>query len=210
MRISPEKLAREAQATGFRPDVLEKVARLLDLLNALQSHPFLRGKLVLKGGTALNLFVFDVPRLSVDIDLNHVGAGERDNMLAERPKIEQAVQAVFTREGFTVRRIPEEHAGGKWRLHYEDSSGGGGNLEVDINFMYRVPLWPVAVRSSHPVGPGRPWEFPCWTSTNWRPGNSRCCWRAGRRGTSSTAARFSAWTPSTCGLSVWPSSSTAR
>ena len=152
MRISPEKLAREAQATGFRPDVLERVARLLDLLNALQSHPFLRGKLVLKGGTALNLFVFDVPRLSVDIDLNHVGAGERDDMLAERPKIEQAVQAVFTREGFTVRRVPEEHAGGKWRLHYEDSSGGGGNLEVDINFMYRVSLWPVAVRSSHPVG----------------------------------------------------------
>ena len=83
MKISPEKLSAEAEATGFRPDVLEKVAHLLGLLNAMQSHPFLKGKLVLKGGTALNLFVFDVPRLSVDIDLNHVGAGERDDMLAE-------------------------------------------------------------------------------------------------------------------------------
>ena len=74
MRISPQKLSAEAESTGFRPDLLEKVAHLLGLLNAMQSHPFLKGKLALKGGTALNLFVFNVPRLSVDIDLNYVGA----------------------------------------------------------------------------------------------------------------------------------------
>ncbi len=105
MKISLEKLAAEAQATGFRPDVLEKVAHLLGLLDALRSHPFLKKKLVLKGGTALNLFIFDVPRLSVDIVLNYVGAEDRDGMLAERPKVEQAVQAVFAREGFTVRQL---------------------------------------------------------------------------------------------------------
>jgi len=82
MKISPEKLAAEAEATGFRPDVLEKVAQRLGLLDALRSHPFLKGKLALKGGTALNLFVFDVPRLSVDIDLNYVGAEDREGMLA--------------------------------------------------------------------------------------------------------------------------------
>ena len=104
MKISPEKLAAEAETTGFRPDVLEKVAHLLGLLNALRSHPFLKEKLVLKGGTALNLFIFDVPRLSVDIDLDYVGAEDRAGMLAERPKVEQTVQAVFAREGFTVRQ----------------------------------------------------------------------------------------------------------
>ncbi len=102
MRLSAEKLAVEAESTGFRPDVLEKVAHLLGLLDTLQSHPFLKGKLVLKGGTALNLFVFDLPRLSVDIDLNYVGAENRNAMLEERPRIEQAVQAVFKREGYTV------------------------------------------------------------------------------------------------------------
>ncbi|MBI4776967.1 MAG: nucleotidyl transferase AbiEii/AbiGii toxin family protein [Deltaproteobacteria bacterium] len=152
MKISPEKLAAEAQATGFRPDVLEKVAHLLGLLDALRSHPFLKGKLVLKGGTALNLFIFDVPRLSIDIDLNYVGAEDRDGMLAERPKVEQAFQAVFAREGFTVRRMPEEHAGGKWSLRYENAPGRSGNLEVDINFMFRLPLWPVTTRDSHSVG----------------------------------------------------------
>ena len=152
MKISPEKLAAEAAATGFRPDVLEKVAHLLGLLGTLRSHPFLKDKLALKGGTALNLFLFDVPRLSVDIDLNYVGSKDREGMLAERPKIEQAVQAVFAREDFTVRRMHEEHAGGKWSLRYENVSGRSGNLEVDINFMFRVPLWPVTTRDSHPVG----------------------------------------------------------
>ena len=98
MKISREKLAAEAEATGFRSDVLERVAHLLGLLDAIRSHPFLKGKLALKGGTALNLFVFDVPRLSVDIDLNYMGAEDRQAMLAERPKIEQALRAVFARE----------------------------------------------------------------------------------------------------------------
>lgn len=152
MRISVERLTIEAETTGFRPDVLEKVIHLLNLLDALRSHPFLKGKLVLKGGTALNLFISNVPRLSIDIDLNYVGAEDRDGMIAERPKIEQAIQAVFSREGFTVRRMPAEHAGGKWSLRYESATGQGGNLEVDLNFMFRIPLWPVTTSNSHSVG----------------------------------------------------------
>jgi len=152
MRLSAEKLAAEAESTGFRPDVLEKAAHLMGLLDTLQSHPFLKGKLALKGGTALNLFVFNIPRLSVDIDLNYVGAESREAMLQERPKIDQAVQAVFKREGFMIRRMPDEHAGGKWGLRYQGVHGQSGNLEVDINFMYRVPLWQVAIRDSHSLG----------------------------------------------------------
>ena len=160
MKISYEKLTAQAEATGFRPDVLEKVAYLLGLLEALGSHPFLKGKLALKGGTALNLFIFNVPRLSVDIDLNYVGAEDHKTMLAERPKIEQAVQAVYAREGFTVRRMPEEHAGGKWSLRYQSAAGLGGNLEVDLNFMYRVPLWPVTISDSYPVGSWQATQIP--------------------------------------------------
>jgi predicted nucleotidyltransferase component of viral defense system len=152
MKISLEKLTAQAASSGFRPEVLEKVAHLLGLLDALRSHPFLKGKLALKGGTALNLFVFNVPRLSVDIDLNYVGAADREAMLAERPQVEQAVQAVFAREGFTVRRAPEEHAGGKWSLRYQSAAGRSGNLEVDLNFMYRIPLWPITIMNSFSVG----------------------------------------------------------
>jgi len=152
MRISRERLAAEAENTGFRPEILEKVLHLLSLLEGLRSHPFLKGRLALKGGTALNLFLFNVPRLSVDIDLNYVGAADRETMLAERPKVEDAIRAVCSREGFAVRRIPEDHAGGKWRLQYESALGGRGNLELDLNFMLRVPLWPILSRDSRPIG----------------------------------------------------------
>ena len=45
MRVSPERLALDAEATEFQPDVLEKVIHLLGLLDAISSHPFLRGRL---------------------------------------------------------------------------------------------------------------------------------------------------------------------
>lgn len=82
MRVSREHLMQEATATGFRPEMLEKVIHLLALLDALRQHPFLTNRWVLKGGTALNLFVFDLPRLSIDIDINYIGAADRETMLA--------------------------------------------------------------------------------------------------------------------------------
>ncbi len=100
----------------------------------------------------MNMFILDLPRLSVDIDLNYIGALDREEMLAERPKIEQAAQAVFSREGFSTRRVPAEHAGGKWRLSYQSFTGQSGNIEVDMNFMFRQPLWDIQPADSHPLG----------------------------------------------------------
>lgn len=152
MNISKRQLMSEAGKTGFQPGMLEKVLRLLDLLEGFRSHPFLKTRLALKGGSALNLFVFNVPRLSVDIDLNYIGAADLATMKEERPKIEQAIQAVCEREGLSVRRIPREHAGGKWILNFASALGETGTLEIDANFMFRVPLWPVAQHDSRQVG----------------------------------------------------------
>ena len=152
MIFSSSEIAAVAESTGFRAQMVEKVLHLLNLLNALNSHPFLRGKWVLKGGTALNMFMLDLPRLSVDIDLNYIGRLDREEMLVDRPKFEQAAQAVFSREGFATRRVPDEHAGGKWRLSYRSFTGQSGNLEVDLNFMFRQPLWDVQIVDSHPFG----------------------------------------------------------
>jgi Nucleotidyl transferase AbiEii toxin, Type IV TA system len=91
-------------------------------------------------------------RAEVDIDLSYIGALDREEMLADRPRMEQAAQAVFSREGFTTRRVPQEHAGGKWRLNYQSFTGQSGNLEVDMNFMFRQPLWGVSPVDSHPFG----------------------------------------------------------
>ncbi len=150
MIVSCETLLK--QAGGYRPEIFEKVLYLMRLLELLNGHPYLKNRLVLKGGTALNLFEFDLPRLSVDIDLNYIGSADLETMKAERPKIEQAITDVCNRAEITVERRATEHAGGKWQLRYPSALGGGGNLELDINFMLRVPLWPVVLKDSRKVG----------------------------------------------------------
>lgn len=152
MKFSSSEILSVAESSGFKAEMVEKGLHLLNLLKNLNSHPFLKGKWVLKGGTALNMFVLDLPRLSVDIDLNYIGSLGRKEMLADRPKIEQAAQAVFSREGFIIKRAPDEHAGGKWRLSYQSFTGQSGNLEVDLNFMLRQPLCDVRSADSHPLG----------------------------------------------------------
>jgi len=158
--LTHEALVREAAIAGLRAEPLEKAAWLLQILDSVRSHPFLKERVALKGGTALNLFVFDVPRLSVDVDLNYVGASGREAMLQERPDVEQALQAVFARLGLRVRRVPTEHAGGKWRLSYDAASGQSGSLEFGLNYLMRTPLWPGKVRDSHAVGPFRASNVP--------------------------------------------------
>jgi len=133
---------------GFPPDSLEKVWMLVRLLNLMVVHPFLGPRIALKGGTALNLFVFDLPRLSVDIDVNYVGATDRETMMLERPRMEVALGQVVGRLGLTVKRAPSDHAGGKWRLSYTSVLGRPAILEVDINFMLRTPLWAPTVCDS--------------------------------------------------------------
>jgi hypothetical protein len=81
-------------------------------------------------------------------------------MLAERPQVEEAINAVCDREGFGVRRIPSEHAGGKWHLRYESDIATGGNLQLDLNYIFRVPLWPITVQDSCAVGSYVSVQFP--------------------------------------------------
>ncbi len=150
--LTLDQLQREAGATGFQAEALEKVVRLLELLEGLRSHPFLKTRIALKGGTALNLFIFDVPRLSIDVDLNYIGAADRAGMIAERPQLERAVDAVCGRLNLAVRRVPSDHAGGKLRLAYVGASGQSGRLELDVKFLLRVPLWLVVRAASRRIG----------------------------------------------------------
>ena len=53
MKIFKELLIREANQTGFRAEILEKVWHLMNVLEGINAHPYLQERLVLKGGTAL-------------------------------------------------------------------------------------------------------------------------------------------------------------
>ncbi len=89
---SRESLLQAAKKRNYKPDILERVYRLLMALKQFKEVPYLRDRLVLKGGTALNLFHFEeVPRLSVDIDLNYIGQLDRLKMMEERKLINEAI-----------------------------------------------------------------------------------------------------------------------
>lgn len=148
MLISSESLEFESETTGFRPEILEKVIYLIHLLNRFSTDHYLKGRFVLKGGTALNLFCFDYPRLSVDIDINYIGSPHREVMLEEKSEIESAIENIFLDEKLILQRKPTEHAGGKWAIRYPSAIHGQGIIEVDLNFLDRVPLWPITHLSS--------------------------------------------------------------
>ncbi len=77
-------LALLAAQTNFLRDNLEKVLRLTDVLQFIAGNPKLQDCLILKGGTAINLTVFELPRLSVDIDLDFHKDCTREEMLLYR------------------------------------------------------------------------------------------------------------------------------
>ena len=126
--------------TGYRVGPLEKVVRLGEFAADLFRHPFLGNVLVLKGGTVLNLCFGPPKRLSVDLDFNYVGHPEREIMLEERPKIEEAVLEMSRRQGYRVQRSRDAFAGRKIYLSYRSVLGQDDRIEVDLNYLFRLPV----------------------------------------------------------------------
>src|SRR5260370_7178449 len=110
MKFDAAQITKLARGTGFPADNLEKVLRLRELLTELHKHPFLGGKLVLKGGTALNLFYLDLARLSVDIDLNYIAHIDRQATLHHRPEITRAVEQRTTGLGSNLQNPAHQYA----------------------------------------------------------------------------------------------------
>ncbi len=146
--ISKERLVKEQKNTGYRQEIIEKVVWLMHVLSAISEDSYLKHRLALKGGTALNLFYFPLPRLSVDADFNYIGAISIDDMLKERPIVEERIKKLLQRLGLTLIRNSQVHAGGKMTWRYASALGNQSTIEIDINFMYRVPLLPVHTKES--------------------------------------------------------------
>ncbi|MBI5021729.1 MAG: nucleotidyl transferase AbiEii/AbiGii toxin family protein [Ignavibacteriales bacterium] len=149
--FSKEYLTKLSNKSGFRPDSLQKQMTLLDLLREINRHPLLSKQFALKGGTAINLFWFQLPRLSVDIDLNYVGSPDRETMLRDRTQLEKEVKKLIQSRGISVENAPAEHAGAKWRLRAPNAFGSNFTLEVDLNFIMRVPVWGLEMMKPYPL-----------------------------------------------------------
>ena len=151
--ISAERLEQIAASVSFQPASVERVIRLMDVLDAISNDRALGRLLALKGGTALNLFFLALDRLSVDIDLNYIGAADRESMQRDAKIISQRLPALLQSRGYTLARDPSsEHAGGKWRFRYTSAYQRPGTLEVDVNYMFRSPFFGTAQMDSVKLG----------------------------------------------------------
>lgn len=140
MSVSLEYLQRCAAQSGYRVESLEKVVRLGVMAGDVARHPFLGSVLAMKGGTAFNLCFGPPKRLSVDLDYNYIGHLDRSAMLEARPAVEQAVTDLALRQGYRVQQSADAFAGRKYYLLYRSVLGPDERIEVDLNFLFRLPI----------------------------------------------------------------------
>lgn len=95
-------IGRQAKELGFVRDTFEKVCRLADVLKFFESDDILSSCLALKGGTAINLTIFNLPRLSVDIDLDFTENLSHDIMLEKRSVITKCILKYMNANGYVL------------------------------------------------------------------------------------------------------------
>ena len=131
-------IARLANETHFLRDNLEKVLRLVDVLHFIAQNNRLNDCLVLKGGTAINLTVFNMPRLSVDIDLDFHKDCTRDEMLQYRAIINAEILAYMASHGYNLSpNTKNPHSLDSWVFFYQNAGGNRDNIKIEINYSMR-------------------------------------------------------------------------
>lgn len=145
--IDPTWLRRTAEANGFLQDSFERAWRLAALLAEVSRDSYLSGRVVLKGGTAINFFHADLPRLSVDVDLNYTGAIGRESMMAERETLQESLRAVAKSQRYEIDDVVEEHANWTVRFLYRNAHGSRDSIKADVNFLSRLCLYPTEAKA---------------------------------------------------------------
>lgn len=160
MKLEAAYMSDVARRTGFDPGNIERVLRLKELLREFLRHPFLKGKLVLKGGTGINVFLFELPRLSVDLDLNYISQVDRDSMQAERPEVERAVEQIALGLGYRTQAGKNNWALTEFNLSFNNHAKRPDHLQVEVNFLMRVCALPPRPLKAIQLADEAPSDFP--------------------------------------------------
>jgi predicted nucleotidyltransferase component of viral defense system len=141
-------LDKMATETGFIRDPLEKVFRLCDILQFLNTHPTTSQRLALKGGTAINLTVFYLPRLSVDIDLDFTVECSRDGMMSARASINADILNFMFAQGYALSpNTKNPHSLDSWVFYFQNAGGNRDHIKIEINYSMRCHVLPVVKKS---------------------------------------------------------------
>lgn len=147
IQFDKNTIGRQAKELGFVRDTFEKVCRLADVLKFFENDDILSGCLALKGGTAINLTIFNLPRLSVDIDLDFSENISRDEMLEKRPIITERISKYMSANGYVLSgKSKQHHALDSFVFEYQNAGGMKDNIKIEINYMIRCHILPVTRR----------------------------------------------------------------
>lgn len=136
-----DKIAKES---GFIRDNLEKVIRLINILEYFNTNPLLLESVALKGGTAINLTVFDLPRLSIDIDLDFIKNCSKDEMLKNREVINTDILNYMFVQGYTLSpNTKNPHSLDSWVFYYQNAAENKDNIKIEINYSMRNHIYPL-------------------------------------------------------------------
>lgn len=113
----------------------------VDLLIQVLPHVAKEDCFALKVGTAINLFVRDMPRLSVDIDLTYMPFDDRatalDGITAALPRIKQNADVAIP--GIKINLVPQSD-GQETKLTVQSSIA---QIKVEVNTTMRGHVLPI-------------------------------------------------------------------
>lgn len=131
-----------AQEHGFVRDTFEKVLRLKEILRYLNEQEVLKEHLLLKGGTAINLIVFDLPRLSVDIDLDYFPNDSKEDMMLVRENITRIIKEYMFLEGYQLSSGSRfSHSLDAFHFQYQNTGGNKDMIKIEINYSLRSHIF---------------------------------------------------------------------
>lgn len=126
----------------------ENYRRQVDLL--LRTVPFIAKEkcFALKGGTAINLFIRDLPRLSIDIDLTYVPVSPRPKSLAAIDKAMMRI-AERVRKGIKSAHVHEtRHENAVTKLVVREA---GVQIKIEVTPVLRGSAYEPEVRTVSPA-----------------------------------------------------------
>ncbi len=133
------EIGRVAQQHGFVRDTFEKVLRLKEILRYLNEEEYLKEHLLLKGGTAINLMVFDLPRLSVDIDMDYTPNDAKEDMQKSREKITKLIKDYMEDQGYYLSSGSRfTHSLDAFYYQYQNAGGNKDMIKIELNYSLRA------------------------------------------------------------------------
>lgn len=154
MRIEPTK--NTVSLEHFNSSTLEKVTRMIEVLEFIYRHPKQKSYLVLKGGTALHLIHFPLKRLSVDIDLDFHSPMDKSEIMLIRQRIRDNLDQFLISKGYQKNSRSRFSYGLDALIYqYTNEKGNKDYIKIEINYLHRVhvmkPVWAKVIRN--PIWP---------------------------------------------------------